>query len=499
MRLFDFLKESSARYPSKEAVVCLSQRMDYAALDRYSDCFASGLAARGLGKGDRVALFLDNSCEYAVSYFAALKAGACVAALNTQMVPRELEFVLSDCAPKAIITEPRLKNIVDAARENIAGGLPEPRVVSQGEDVEKNFGLNGEALEAARSSVSENDLAVMIYTSGTTGRPKGVMLSHRNMCSNAESIVSYLKLSHDDSAAVVLPFFYSYGTSLLTTHIKAGGKLVIDNRFLYPNTVLDTMEREGVTGFSGVPSHFAILLRKSALRNYKLPKLRYVTQAGGAMSPSHIREFREILPKVEFFVMYGQTEAAARLSYLPPRFLESKLGSVGKAIPGVELSVVGENGKAAVPGEIGEIVARGDNIMLGYWKSPEETAKVLKDGFLYTGDLARTDDDGFIYIASRKSDMIKSGANRISPLEIEDAVCMMKEVLECAAVGVPDEIFGESIKLVVVLREGASVSEKDILIFCKKNLAAYKVPKTIVLAPALPKTASGKVKRAELR
>ena len=144
-------------------------------------------------------------------------------------------------------------------------------------------------------------------------------------------------------------------------------------------------------------------------------------------------------------------------------------------------------------------MARGDNIMLGYWKSPEETAKVLKDGFLYTGDLARTDDDGFIYIASRKSDMIKSGANRISPLEIEDAVCMMKEVLECAAVGVPDEIFGESIKLVVVLREGASVSEKDILIFCKKNLAAYKVPKTIVLAPALPKTASGKVKRAELR
>ncbi len=296
---------------------------------------------------------------------------------------------------------------------------------------------------------------------------------------------------------VILPFYYSYGISLITTHIKAGAALVIDNRFLYPNVILDTIEKEGVTGLAGVPSNFAILLRKSALRKYKLSKLRYVTQAGGALAPEMIKEFSGSFPKIKFYVMYGQTEATARLTYLAPELLNEKIGSIGKAIPGVEIDILNENGRKVKAGEIGEIVARGPNVMLGYWNSPEETRTVLRNKGLYTGDLARVDEEGFIYLVSRKKEMIKSGANRISPLEIEEAVCRMPGVLECAAVGVKDEILGEAIKLCVV-KNGRDISKDDILRFCKRNLSSYKVPKAVELVRSLPKTSTGKVKRAEL-
>jgi long-chain acyl-CoA synthetase len=212
-----------------------------------------------------------------------------------------------------------------------------------------------------------------------------------------------------------------------------------------------------------------------------------------------IQEFSEILPHVKFYVMYGQTEASARLSYLDPDLLGAKLGSVGKAIPGVELDVLDENGEKVSPGETGEIVARGKNVMVGYWDSPEETASVLKGDRLFTGDLARVDEGGFIYIVGRNKDMINSGGNRVSPLEVEQVVCQLAGISECAAVGISDELLGEAIKLLVVTDELAAVTEKDIEGFCKGNLASYKVPKQIEIVSSLPKTASGKTKRAELR
>jgi len=323
------------------------------------------------------------------------------------------------------------------------------------------------------------------------------MLSHRNLYANASSIVDYLEIRHGDKMMVILPFYYSYGNSLLTTHILSGATLIVDNRFIFPNVILDTMEKEGATGFAGVPSHFAILLRKSALKKYTLSKLRYVTQAGGAMAPELIDEFTSIIPHAKFYVMYGQTEATARLTYLKPSLLRQKPCSIGKAIPGVKIIVRDENGHEVKPGEIGEITASGDNIMMGYWNSPEETKEVLKGGWLWTGDLAKVDDEGFISIVSRKKEIIKSGANRISPLEIENVVCQLTGVLECAAVGVADEILGEAIRLCVV-KNGVPLTDREVLSFCKKNLAAYKMPKEVVFLDSLPKTSTGKIKRSEL-
>lgn len=489
MLVKDFLVESAKQFPDKTALVYLDNRFTYSELDRLSDGFAVKLLEKGLKDGSRVAVLLDNSPEYLVSFFAILKSGGVVVPLNTQLVPRELLVILSNCSPRLVIT--------DLVHRDTLKGLLEPENIVIIDTSELLLANKTKNLADITRQQDANQLAMIIYTSGTTGEPKGVMLSHKNLDANANSIIEYLELQPSDSMMVILPFHYSYGISLLTTHIKVGATLVIDNHFLYPNVVLDTMEKEGVTGFAGVPSHYTILLRKSALRNYKLDKLRYVTQAGGAMVPAMIEEFLSVLPGVKFYVMYGQTEATARLTYLNPNFLKEKLGSIGKAIPGVKIDILNEQGQGVKAGEIGEIVVRGDNIMLGYWNAPEETEKVLRNEALFTGDFARRDEDGFIYFVASKKEMIKCGANRISPLEIEGALSQMPGVVECAVVGIRDEILGEAIKLFVV-KDNVDISEKDIMLFCKQNLASFRMPKEIELVSALPKTSTGKIKRVEL-
>jgi acyl-CoA synthetase (AMP-forming)/AMP-acid ligase II len=346
---------------------------------------------------------------------------------------------------------------------------------------------------------SGDDLATIMYTSGTTGDPKGVMLTHRNLEANTESIVEYLGLTSDDKVMDILPLYYSYGLSLLLTHIRVGGTIVVDTRFTFPNVILDMMAREKVTGFAGVPTTFAILMNRSNFKKYSWDHLRYLTQAGGPMAPALTSRLIEAVPNVRLFVMYGQTEASARLSYLEPEKAVEKLGSIGKGIPGVTLTVRDENGNACPPGVVGEIVAQGDNIMLGYWNRPEETRKVLKPDGLHTGDLARCDEDGYLYIVGRNTEMIKSGAHRISPKEIEEIILEHEAVAETAVVGRRDPILGEAICAVVVLRDGQSVTEKDILIHCSQNLPAFKVPKYVRFAPSLPKTQSGKVQRVRIK
>lgn len=495
MLIHDILKQSAEKYPGKIAVVDNKKRLTYDELNSSSDACALFFKEQRVKKGDRIAILLENSCEYVIAYFSALKCGAVVVALNSQSMPIELAVPLADCGPKLTITDKKHLPVAEEAIK-LAGQHIIPLLIDK---ITPCLSLTAnKCLSNDDLCLSENDLAMIIYTSGTTGRPKGVMLSHRNLYVNAVSIVEYLSLTSNDSMMVVLPFYYSYGNSLLTTHIKVGATLVLNNHFVYPNEILDCMVKERVTGFAGVPSHFAILLRKSAIRNYRFPDLRYVTQAGGGMPAAMIDEFVSLLPDVKFVVMYGQTEAAARLSYLPPEKLMVKKGSIGKAIPGVELNVVDEEANKVLPGQIGELVARGENVMKGYWNDPQETANVLKENGLYTGDFARVDEDGFIYLISRKKDMIKSGANRISPLEIENIVCQFDGVIECAAVGIPDEILGEAIALFVVLNHPV-VEKKDIMMYCKQNMAVYKLPKRIEFVTELPKTASGKIKREILK
>lgn len=503
--LGEMLRTSAERYPDHVLVHHLNRDWTYEEVWAHSACLCAWLREQGLQPGERVGLLASNSAPYIICYFGVLLAGGIVVALNPDTTPAELTHTLVHCGPAAVITEPgciRHLNVIaerlPKVRFVVQLGEAEPEPCRVGEfSVSLSETLHVESgLPQSPGEVSETDVAQIVYTSGTTGRPKGVTLSHKNLATNCESIVEYLDLSDSDSVLVVLPFHYVYGNSLLVTHVRVGARLIIANDFVFWNRVLDLLEEQQATGFSGVPSTYAMLLHKSNFGKRTLSSLRYLTCAGGGLAPPVIREVNESVPGVSIFLMYGLTEAAARLSTLMPEDLPSKLGSIGKGISGVQLSVLDEEDRPIVPGQVGEIVAKGENIMMGYWNDPEATDLALTDKGLRTGDLARIDDDGYIYIVGRRSDLIKTGGYRISPEEIEEVILEVGGVVEVAVVGEPDEILGEVLVAFVVADEP---SEEQILQYCRHTLPRYKQIRKVRFVDQLPKTSSGKVKRAELR
>lgn len=337
-------------------------------------------------------------------------------------------------------------------------------------------------------------IAEIIFTSGSTSIPKGVMLTHDNIIANTDSIIQYLNLDENDIMMVVLPFYYCYGLSLLHTHIRVGGQLVLNDNFIFLASTITNINNYQCTGFAGVPSHFQILLRKTDLfRNTKFPSLRYVTQAGGKLHNTFIKEFTECFPSISFFVMYGQTEATARLSFLPPNKLREKLGSLGKGIPGVELKVVNSRGSMVQPGKTGEIIARGKNIMAGYFDDPKETEHTLRNGWLYTGDLGTIDKDGYIYLTARKKEIIKVGGKRVSPKEIEEVIDRLPGVIDSTIEAIEDELLGEAIKATVIVNAiEVDLSEEKIRRYCSLNLSNYKIPTVIDIRKEMIISATGK-------
>jgi acyl-CoA synthetase (AMP-forming)/AMP-acid ligase II len=349
------------------------------------------------------------------------------------------------------------------------------------------------------SSMRPSDLAALMFTSGSTGTPKGVMVTHRNIECNTLDIISYMEMTSCDRVMVVLPFYYCFGMSLLHTLLMVGGTVVLNNQFMYPETVLQEMISRACTGLAGVPSTYQILIRKSRFREMAFRSLRWFQQAGGKLPNSIIAELIASFPHVRFYVMYGQTEATARLSFLPPERLGEKLGSIGCGLPSTRLEVINKNGSPVAPGsdEIGEIVAAGNNITLGYWNDSKETGKYFRNGKLYTGDLARVDADGFIFIVDRERDMIKSGGNRVSCKEVEDVIAELDAVVEVAVVGCPHELLGEAIRAFVATRD-LSLSAEDVKAHCFKRLPSVKVPESVIMLEKMPHLGSGKIDKPKL-
>jgi acyl-CoA synthetase (AMP-forming)/AMP-acid ligase II len=355
---------------------------------------------------------------------------------------------------------------------------------------------------SGRVRKGDEDCAEIIFTSGSTGKPKGVMISHKNLVANTASIIEYLHLTPDDRMLVVLPFYYCYGLSLLHTHLRVGGSIVFNNSFIFLGTVINNLQKYNCTGFAGVPSHFQILMRMSdSFRTTKFPALRYVTQAGGKLATVFIDEFRNAFPEVDFYVMYGQTEATARLSYLPPDIYEKKKGSMGKGIPGVELRVVNKDGENVMPGETGEVIARGDNIMIGYYHDEESTRNSLRDGWLWTGDLGEVDDEGYIYLTARKNEIIKVRGKRISPKEIESVILQIPEVVDCSVEGIDDPVEGEALKATVVIKDGTGgiLTEDHLKRHCARSLAQFKIPSVFEFKRNITISPTGKkIKKTEI-
>jgi len=444
------------------------------------------------GSGRNILLLSPNNKFFLTAYFAIIKSGNVCIPLDPNIEKENLEFISNLTKPVMIFMtrEVERKTTIGEIRSVF------PDTIDAIVNIDYDGGLSGR-----EEDFDDNNCAEIIFTSGSTGVPKGVMISHRNLIANTESIITYLKLGQDDRMLVVLPFYYCYGLSLLHTHLRVGGSIVLNNSFIFIGGVIRDMIEHKCTGFAGVPSHFQILLRKSDnFKTTSFPDLRYVTQAGGKLAPIFIDEFRNSHPEITFIVMYGQTEATARLSYLPPELYEAKKGSMGKGIPGVELKVVNEKGEPIKPGETGEVIARGDNIMLGYFGDEEGTRSVIRNGWLYTGDLGTVDEDRYIYLAARKKEIIKVGGKRISPKEIEAVILEIPEVVDCTVEGVDDEIQGEALKATIVIRtdNGKEQMLERIKRHCTKHLALYKVPQIFELKEQLVISATGKKIKGKL-
>ncbi len=497
-------------HPAAPAVDGPHVRLSYGALADRISALAGEMRAAGVAPGQRVVIVLPHEPLAAVALLAVQAAGACAVPINREAGEETLRTALLQtrarhaviCAAdaphwSAIAPGTGLERlwIGGAERDSVPPDLLRTLTWTALAD---DGAVRGPAPCLEPAAVPPDAEALILYTSGSTGRPRGVVQTYRNIAANTRSIVAYLGLGERDRAMAILPLFYCYGLSVLQTHLFAGGSVFLDPRFAFPRVVVEAIGAEGCTGLAGVPLTFEILRRLPASDALRKTTLRYLTQAGGAMAPETVRWARAAFAPARLFVMYGQTEATARLAYLPPERAEEKPGSIGIAIPGVELRVLDPAGRELPPDEVGELVARGDNVAAGYLDAPEETAAVFRGGALFTGDLGYRDRDGFFFLVGRSKEMLKVGGHRVSPLEIERVLARHAAVLEAAVAGMPDAVQGEVPAAFVVRREGHPVSERDLRAFCRDALPAHCVPRTVFFLPALPRSGAGKVLKQEL-
>ena len=507
MQVHDLLLQAEKRNPSAKLVWENGNWSEYTdILNRAKKIAAYIHNELEIPKGSRVSLYWENSADAIAASFGIWLAGCVLVSLNIELKGTDLAFQIKHSDSLLIISGGKqLRHIhaIAAELETVkgvisAGPLPPENVRPLPYHEWGRIINEGEAIREPVRTISI-DLASIVYTSGSTGTPKGVMLSHLNLVSNMHSIAEYLGLTSEDRIMMILPHFYIYGLSLVLTHILVGGSIVIDNRFMYPNTVLQTMIDTEATGFSGVPSTYSILLGRSTVHEMAFPSLRYVTQAGGGMPPAVQKEVVKAFAPAKLFIMYGATEAAPRLSYLDPDMLEKKWGSIGKPVPNVDLFVADEKGKELPIGTEGEIVARGSNITSGYWKDPEGSAQVLRNGLYFTGDLGKVDDDGFLFVTGRAKNILKVKGFRVSPKEIEEHIAQYDGIADSAVIGVTDEILGEAPVAYLEKTDGKEVEIDGLKKFLQGSLPSYKVPVEYIFIESLPKSAAGKVDKKALK
>ena len=501
MTLGQMLAQTAERLPNKTAIRFRDQETTYADFDKRANQVANGLIALGVQPGDRVALLLHNIPLFMEAYYGILKAGAAVVPMNVLYKPAEIEYIVKDSGAKALLTlaafapqalqaatnAPDLRKVIVASPEEMPGA-------TLWRDA---FGQASEA--AANVAVGEQDIAVIPYTSGTTGRPKGAMLTHRNLIANCEQCerVERIKPQENDVAWIALPLFHIYAMNVgMNLTVKAGGTMALVERF-EPASALESIQSNKCTVLYGAPPMFVVWAQMPNIRDYDLSSVRYIA-SGAAALPVKIMELFEGMAGVPISEGYGLTEASPVVTSNAAGPV-TKPGTVGKPIPGVEVRIVDASGGEVAPGDLGELICRGENIMKGYWKQPEATAEALRDGWLYTGDLATIDEDGYISIVDRKKDMIIVSGYNVYPREVEEVLFKHPAVADVSVIGVPDDYQGESVMAVVVLKPDQSATEQEIIAYCRNEIAVFKCPRKVVFRDALPKNNTGKVLRRELR
>jgi len=448
-------------------------------LPRLITSYGAALVSAGLSKGDRVLIGCTVSPASTLVYLGAMYAGLVVVPVEDRELKSSAEMLLEATEAKAVWTEAGLGS----------GDVRSGRILNLHGDLAKD---TTEILTPAECR--ETDLAALMATSGSTGVPRFVMVSHGNLIANTEAIIRSQQLADQEKAMLILPVSYCFGASVLHTHLYQGGGVVFDRRFMFPDRVLHAISQFGCTTFAGVPTAYNVLLRRSKIRNIAMPSLRRFLQAGGALARERICEMRSLFPATKFYVMYGQTEATARISCIDPDRWEEKQGSVGRLLDNLTARIVDEEGNDVAQEQIGELMVKGPSICSGYLNDPDETRANFCDGWLRTRDLARQDEEGYLWIEGRKGAFLKMRGIRVSLAEVSARVTAIPGVYECAARAVDHPEAGEALVLFIVLDHGASVAAEEV----RRHLPPHWALDSIRMVPELPKTSRGKVALSSL-
>ena len=482
--------------PEKVITSYQGRNTSYARFYQQAKNLAGYFQMKGYQKNDIIAVYLHNSDSFLICYYACQLGGFTVMPVNTKLTAPEVEYIFTHSEAKAIIYDIRLDTVL-----NQLGPVFEKfenQLVVGGEDTLAAIFAN-DSIPFTQVSIDEEDIAVVFYTSGTTGKPKGVMLTAKNVRAVAQIWSEAMNITSEDRMHIVAPLFHCAASHVFSIPtIYKGGTIIIEEAFS-PEKTLNTMEQEKVTIFFGVPAMYSILLNTPKMKTLDLSHLRLFTYGAAPMPYELVKQLKALYPCVKLQNMYGQTENSPAATTLKDHYALDKIGSVGEVLPQTLVQVVDEFGHPVPTGAVGEIIVKGPQVMKGYLKNEVETRNSLKNGWLYSGDLGRFDEDGLLYIVDRKKDMLIRGGENVYPVEVEEVLYEIPELLEAAVVGVPHPVYGEIPKAFVVLKEGRLLTEEEVMTYCQKKLATYKIPAEVDFIDSLPRNASGKVLKQTLR
>jgi acyl-CoA synthetase (AMP-forming)/AMP-acid ligase II len=504
MNIGYILKRTANNFPDREGLVVGGRRLTFKEMDERVNRLANALLAQGLRKGDRVGLLFYNSLPYFESYLALYKAGLIWVRLNYRLSISELTNMMEDSQASALIHGPEFGEVADEIC-NCVPAVKQRIHQGEGPGLEYEEFLSSGSEEEPAIEVSEEDLSDIWYTSGTTGEPKGIMITHRNILTCVQYLLSDVYWITEEDRLLTVGAL-SHAGSVRVLPFLSRGALNILHRSFEPLEIFKTIQKEKITDISTVPTMLLGLMDHPERRNFDLSSLKTITYAGAPTPVERIKEAVEIFGPI-LDQSFGQAESIITITHLPKHEhivnkdpeREKRLASVGREYPGVQVKVVNEKGGECASGEIGEVITRSDLVMKGYWNRPEQTAEALKNGWLYTGDLGYQDEKGYLFLMDRKHGKIITGGLNVYPREVEEVLSQHKAIAEACVFGVPDPKWGEAVTAAVTLRSGTDASEQELIEFCKSKVASYKSPKKVHILDSLPKNAYGKILQRELK
>lgn len=494
MFITDSLEKYAESQPDKIYTSYQGREWSYSEFYAKASRVAAYFQQKGYQKGDIIALYALNSDLFLVCYFGIQLGGFTAMPVNTKLAAPEVQYIFSNSEAKALIYDVRIEEVIrqteHAFQDTLTIGGVEDAIGKIIEDA---------ALVFTPAALESEDTAVVMYTSGTTGKPKGVMLTNANVEAAAEIWSEAMAITEQDRMLISTPLFHCAASHVFVVPVThKGGSLVIEEAFS-PDNTMAMLQKEEPTMFFGVPAMYSIILNMPNIKELQLPALRLFCYGAAPMPYELVKKLKEVFPDVGLQNCYGQTENAPAASSLKDQYALDKIGSVGEVLPQTEIRIVDEFGESLPQGQVGEIVVKGPQVMKGYLRNEEATHQAIKDGWMYSGDLGKFDEEGLLYIVDRKKDMIIRGGENVYPVEVEEVLYQIPELMESAVVGVPHEVYGEVPKAYVVLKAGQAISEEAIKAYCATQLAKYKVPHEVEFMDELPRNASGKVLKHTLR